>query len=131
MLKNFDELKKKVEEINEQRKRSKWARGVGEYALELLENIQAYDEEPTNTQEVTAQLLGGADDWSMYSYGGCSLIYDWDICERLATPSEQKRTKFGELKPNAREEWLDTQARALSQAARRVVIAFHNLRREK
>lgn len=39
---------------------------------------------------------------------------------RLCTPSELRRTHNGERRPNSREEWLDTQARALYQAARRV-----------
>ena len=45
-----------------------------------------------------------------------SLIYNEDIAERLCTPSELKKTRHGERRPNAREEWLDTQARALFQA---------------
>lgn len=56
--------------------------------------------------------------------GGNSLIYDQDIANRLATPSEIKRVtrKDGSLrKPNASEEWLDTQARALYQASRRAM----------
>jgi hypothetical protein len=58
-----------------------------------------------------------------YSYGGCSLIYDCDIAERLCSPSELKRTRDGERSPNAKEEWLDVQARALYQAARLVMRA--------
>ena len=44
-----------------------------------------------------------------------------DICKRLCSPSEQRKTKNGERKPNANEEWLDVQARALCQAARLVI----------
>ena len=64
-----------------------------------------------------AQLLNGASDWSQYSWGGCSLIYDGDIAERLCTPSELKKTRNGERRPNSREDWLDVQARALYQAS--------------
>ena len=95
--------------------RSKWERGVIEYALELLENIGENEEITEN------RLLNGAENWSEFSWGGCSLIYNGDICERLATPSEQKKTRMGELRPNAREEWLDTQARALFQASNKIM----------
>ena len=68
----------------------------------------------------SAALLNGAKDWSQYSWGGCSLIYDPDIASRLCCPSELKKTRNGERRPNSREEWLDVQARALYQAANRV-----------
>ena len=74
----------------------------------------------TESKKVRAALLNGAADWSQYSWGGCSLIYDSDIAERLCSPSELKKTRNGERRPNSREEWLDTQARALFQAANRV-----------
>ena len=74
----------------------------------------------TESKKVRAALLNGAADWSQYSWGGCSLIYDGDIAERLCCPSELKKTRNGERRPNSREEWLDVQARALFQAANRV-----------
>jgi hypothetical protein len=99
---------------------SKWTQGVNEYADELREFLQE------NNLEATEQnMLNGADDWLMYSYGGSSLIYDYDIAERLATPSEIKsRTrKDGSLNSmaNSQETWLGVQARALHQACRRVL----------
>ena len=90
--------------------RSAWRRGVKLYALELLESLEA--------DYTGASILNGAADWTAYSYGGCALIYDQDIAERLATASEIKRKRGGDLPPNASETWLDCQARALSQAAR-------------
>ena len=69
-------------------------------------------------------LLNGADDWKQYSWGGCSFIYDGQIAENLATPSELKRTDDGRLKPNKNEEWLDTQARALYQAFRLIWLTL-------
>ena len=69
-------------------------------------------------------LLNGASDWSAYSYGGSSLIYNGDIAARLCCPSELKKTREGERRPNSREEWLDVQARALAQAARVVRNAY-------
>ena len=90
--------------------RSAWCRGVKIYALELLESLE---EDYTG-----ARLLNGAENWKAYSSGGCALIYDSDIAERLATASELKRKRGGDLPPSASETWLDCQARALSQAAR-------------
>ena len=100
-------------------KTSKWSQGVREYAEELREFLQ--ENSLTATKE---NLLNGARDWSEYSYGGSSLIYDGDIAERLATPSEIKRqTRKDGLSDmaNSRETWLDCQARALHQASIKVL----------
>lgn len=104
--------------------RSAWQRGVKAYALEMLEEMALNAKNGyldadafSNRKTLREALLNGASDWSQYSWGGCALIYDGDIAERLCTPSELKKTHGGERKPNASEEWLDTQARALGQAA--------------
>lgn len=105
--------------------RSAWNRGVSVYAFYLLEDLEAnptYDGRiPSDPRELTAWLLGGAKNWKQFSEGGCALIYDIDIAERLCSPSELKRltNKDGLLKdrPNPRETWLECQARALHQAA--------------
>jgi hypothetical protein len=110
--------------------RSAWSRGVQMYAFELLHDLgqaitdgyfSADDLEDSKKLEV--QLLNGARSWSDYSWGGSSFIYDSDIADRLCTPSELKKTRGGERRPNSREEWLDVQARALSQAARHIIRA--------
>ena len=103
--------------------RSAWDRGVTEYALDLLDNIEAesLDAPVVITKE---DLLNGAQDWSQYSYGGSALIYDCDIAERLCSPSELKRCRGGDWRPNRNEEWLDVQARALNQAARRILAVI-------
>ena len=124
MVNNFESLKKQVKELNEKRGRSAWGRGVAEYAAELLENINNHESEAQTLNELTAQMLNGADSWAQYSWGGCSFIYDFDICKTLCSPSEQKRTNYGDRRPNKVEEWLDVQARALSQAAARIRSAF-------
>lgn len=110
--------------------RSAWNKGVTVYALELLDSLEEmtaggyFDmrdfEKP---RALRAALLNGAQDWKQYSWGGSSLIYDSEIAERLCSPSELKRTRHGERRPNSREEWLDTQARALFQAANRLYRA--------
>ena len=100
--------------------RSAWRRGVKLYAIELLEELPD-DQEFYGSPADKKELLNGADDWQQYSEGGCALIYDGDIAERLCNPSEYKRTREGERQPNAREQWLDVQARALYQAAALIV----------
>ena len=121
-------VKDTINIIEESKPRSAWKRGVKEYALELLEDIDndiecGYISEGDlcNPTMIKKALLNGADDWSMYSWGGCSLIYNEDIAERLCCPSELKRTNGGKWRPNSREEWLDTQARALNQACRLII----------
>lgn len=112
---------------NKEWNRSAWGRGVTEYAAELIEDIKDIDPDMlVNASLVKKALLNGADSWSQYSWGGCSLIYNSDIAERLCTPSELKRTRGGEWRPNRNEEWLDTQARALNQAARRVIAMMRH-----
>lgn len=127
----------KVKQTLEQRKdRSAWDKGVTVYALEMVDEMVEQLEESARggyiaddllaPRMLRKALLNGADDWSAYSWGGCSLIYNSDIAARLCCPSELKRTRNGERRPNSREEWLDTQARALFQAANRVYKALRS-----
>lgn len=115
------------EEIESVRTRSAWQRGVIAYALELLDSVAgraAYEGHgPEDVAQIRQWMLDGARDWSEYSYGGCALVYDGDIAERLCTPSELRKTRYGARNPNRIETWLDVQARALYQAARVVVAA--------
>lgn len=125
-MKAYNEIKK---ELEARKDRSAWNKGVTLYALELLDGYQERAEyegrEAADRAEFKAWLLNGADSWESYSYGGSSLIYNGDIAERLCCPSEYKRTREGERRPNSREEWLDVQARALYQATCRLSrIAF-------
>jgi hypothetical protein len=111
-------------QLENQKARSAWGRGVLNFAIDLLgdaiENNGA-DFAPSNCRELEALLLNGAENWSQYSRGGGALIYDGDIAEALCTPSELKKTKNGQLRPNKNEERLDTQARALWQACKKIV----------
>lgn len=117
-------------DIKARRDRSAWDRGVSAYALELIDSIVERAEYEKHYPETVAELidyaLNGARDWEQYSWGGSALIYDCDIAERLCYPSELKRVKGGERRPNAREEWLDTQARALRQAYTRIKRAWRD-----
>lgn len=121
---NYPAARGKIETV---RTRSAWQRGVIAYALELLDSVAgraAYEGHgPEDVAQVRQWMLDGARDWTEYSYGGCSLVYDGDIAERLCTPSELRKTRYGARNPNRIETWLDVQARALYQAARVVVAA--------
>lgn len=108
--------------ITNRKTRSAWDKGVNLYALELLDNLRDLPA-ADNRQEIQKALLNGARDWREYSYGGCSLIYDGDIAARLCSPSEFRRTRGGEWRPNRRESWLGVQARALFQACRLICRA--------
>lgn len=102
---------------------SKWTNGVNEYAKELKEIFDDnYGGDGLPMTE--ARLLNGASSWGEYSWGGSALIYDADIAERLATPSEIKRRTLRDglsSWANSNEQWLDVQARALYQAARKLI----------
>ena len=122
-MKNINEvIRQATETINSSKARSAWARGVREYALDLVETLNQYDDidpaDLTSRKLVELHMLNGAADWTQYSEGGCALIYNGDIARRLCTASELKLTRNGQRDPNARETWIDVQARALSQAAR-------------
>ena len=106
-IKTKNEIKSAIESTNP---RGAWSKAVKSYAIELLDGLDG--------EYRAVALLNGAENWKAYSFGGCSLIYDAEIAERVCSPSELKRKRGGELAPNARESWLDCQARALSQAAR-------------
>lgn len=124
-------LDKVAAELEAHKDRSAWGRGVNAYALELVEELReraAYEgRNPEPGKECREWMLNGAQDWNQYSWGGSSLIYDGDIAERLCTPSELKKTRHGERRPNSREEWLDTQAKALTQACNRVARIYRSI----
>ena len=111
--------------------RSAWGRGVYAYACDLIDDLAEtlpYAPESLDNETLLFKaLLNGADNWNHYSWGGYSLIYNSDIAERLCCPSELKKTRNGERRPNAREEWLDTQARALNQAAALILRAYRKV----
>ena len=97
---------------------SAWQKGVDQYAKELKRDFR----ENYGRQKMTEEkLLNGAENWKEYSWGGNSLIFNNDISERLSSPSVHKKHlgKMGQVGSwaNMNEQWLDTQARALSQAA--------------
>ena len=110
--------------------RSAWGRGVQAAAVEIVEEVDALEELPTDYRELNSALLNGARDWSQYSWGGCSLVYDQEIAERYCTPSELKRNHHGARRPNSYEDWMDVQTRALRNAFDRVYYAIRALETE-
>lgn len=103
--------------------RSAWSKGVHAYAVELVESL-AESDDLSNETLLRKALLNGADNWQQYSEGGCALVYNADIAERLCSPSELKRCKGGDRNPNSRENWIECQTRALWQAANLVSRAY-------
>lgn len=111
--------------------RSAWGRAVQDDAYTLVEDLAGdMPDLPTDLGDLTEALLDGATDWRSYSWGGCALCYDSDIARHYCTPSELERSRHGARRPNRREEWLDVQARALSQAARHVRATVRAVARE-
>lgn len=96
--------------------KSAWTKGVELYAQELLEFLKE-----NNLPATKENMLNGAQTWREFSYGGSACIYDYEVAERLCSPSELKRKDGGRLQPNRYETWLDVQARALHQACRLVL----------
>lgn len=120
-----EKIKKIMAAVEERRTRSAWDRGVKAYALELVDFLDEIEEggyidvdRLTDGAYLGNMLLNGAENWREYSWGasGVSLVYNYDIAQRLCTPSELKRTHNGYRNPNKCEDWLDVQARALYQA---------------
>ena len=132
---NISEIIGKISEtVSNEKARSAWGRGVQAYALELADELDEALRDGTicpcdlsDSKKVNAALLNGADSWDQYSWGGSALIYDGDIAARLCCPSELKKNRDGERRPNSREEWLDVQARALWQASSMVKRAVRDL----
>lgn len=107
-----DELLQALDKLP--RGRSAWSRAVRQYAREMVADLDA---DTVLTRDTARRVvLNGAEDAREYSEGGCALIYDSDIAERLCTPSEFRRKKGGALPPNREETWMDVQTRAIHQA---------------
>lgn len=130
-------LEKAMQALEQRKDRSAWGRGVTAYAVDMLQQIAGYynggyisADDLATWATAEAVALNGARDWDEYSWGGSALVYDGDIAAALCTPSELKKTRNGDRRPNSREEWLDVQARALRQAFRRVYSAIRIARQE-
>lgn len=125
-------IKAVANEVNNAKTRSAWNKGVKAYALEMLERFEEWSkwneengESVPELDEVTA--LNGAQDWSAWAYGGCGLVYDAYIAERLCTPSELKKLNGGAKVPAGAATWCDIEARAAWQAWRMIAEAVRKL----
>ena len=94
---NIKELKNK---LNEEQKhaRGTYQKGIYNYAFELVDNIAdnyiSTAEELEHLEKITnlkERALNGAKTWSQYSWGGCSLCYNYDILSRLFCKSIVKK----------------------------------------
>ena len=113
-------MKINIKALENVKARSAWENGVKKYAIEMLKGIENVDA-ICSKEELKKAILNGAKDWKEYSYGGCALVYDVYIAERLCNRTEMKRTHGGERQPNNNENWLDVQARALEQAYHMII----------
>ena len=137
---NIETLRRAIKADNN-KDRAKWDKGVRLYAAEIVDYLNEWSDDirdiftaidRKDTNALHYYFLNGAKDWAHYARGGCGVarIYDVDIADRLATPSEIKRrtNKTGHLSnfANSRENWNDVEARALWQAER---LVFDTLKR--
>ena len=119
---NIEKLKSILEEEYENTKGT-YKKAIISYALELVDNIgdhyattqeQRDNLEKIEKQDLKALALNGADSWSQYSWGGCSLCYNYDILERLYCPSIVKKYENADTVQGVH--LLDRQANALTRA---------------
>jgi hypothetical protein len=120
-------------EVNNTKTRSAWSRGVKAYALDILESFEEWRKWNEENGESLPELdertaLNGASDWSAWSYGGCGLVYNAYIAERLCTPSELKKLRGGARVPAGVATWCDIEARAAWQAWRMIEAVIRGLK---
>lgn len=128
---NINNIKKAIK-TQTTKGRSCWSKGVAMYALELLASAEERGHTDLSLNSNLANiLLNGAQNWKQYSEGGCSLVSDHDIATRLCSPAEITKYYHGNpcgKRPNRSEAtWIDTQSRALFQAARLIVDTIDEL----
>ena len=122
-------------EVNNTKTRSAWNKGVKVYALEMLESFEEWRRWNEENRESVPELdeetaLNGASDWIAWAYGGCGLVYDCAIAERLCTPSELRKLQYktgAMTQPAPCTNWLDIEARAAVQAWRMIAEAVRKL----
>lgn len=117
-----------INQIKRQNPRGVWANAVRDDALRLLRGIELDETDLSNGRNLEKALLSGAENWNQYSWGGCALCYNKDIALHYCTPSELKKTDYGNRRPNNKEQWLDVQARALYQACELIKQVFYQIK---
>lgn len=119
-----DYLRNLVQNAPQRKNVSAWKNGVKNYAIALIDKMpddycmifNNQGELEKHFKILKKLLLNGAENWRRYSYGGRAYISNNVIALHLCTFSEYQKFKGGEKQLNARENWLDVQARALWQA---------------
>ena len=92
------------------------------YAFELLEQV-AEKNDLQNVQSFTdfqTKCLAGAPDWNRFSYGGCSLVSEYEIAKRFLPNLVGDKTP---KPPHAAADWMEVQAKVLPMACRRLWYA--------
>lgn len=115
-------------EFKKQRCTSKSDRAKLDYINDLLESLEDMelikDLKDYTKDQFEELLLNGANNWLHYSFSGCSLCYNYDIAERILTPSQQKRSHSSD--------WLLTQQACLLRSAfNRIYWAVRQLNKNK
>lgn len=114
---NINELIKTIE--NEQPK-SQYEKAKKYYALEICDNIKNHynfrnlDKNLENVENLQEYAMNGADSWSQYSWGGCSLVYNEDILQNIFCKSIAKKYQNADTVRGIH--LLDYQANALVKA---------------
>lgn len=117
------ELKRVLEE-EENHARGRYQKALYEYAWELVNNIVNHHkttaeelEHIENITDLKERALNGAEDWKQYS-NGSSLVFNYDILNRLFCPSFVKRHENADTVRGVH--LLDLQAIALSKAFNKI-----------
>lgn len=118
-------------ELETRKDRSAYARGVTAYALDILDELEEaakfYGDLPWGDYDaMKARALNGASSWSDYSAGGCALVDNSDIVERLCPPYMIRR--WYETSRLDGVDWLAEQTRALTGAWARLWSAIRRYR---
>ena len=120
-------------EVNNTKTRSAWSKGVKVYAFHILaqfEEWRRFNEANGDAPEMDERTaLNGARDWAQWSYGGCGLVYDYNIALTLCPASEREKWHIRGC-PNMatpRETWFDVEARAARQAWRMIAEAVRKV----
>ena len=95
-----------------------WNKSVKSYAIELLDKLRDVNFQNASNEEIHMLLLGGATNWSDYSYNYSELKTSEDIARRVTTKKVFESYDQGRKNPNKVENWFDVQANALAEAER-------------
>lgn len=129
--KSVDEARYEIENYYLMGRSKKRKEGLRKYAMELFESllsirgIHSDDGKAILDPVREEELLDGCVDWKEYSYSGCSLISNEDICYRLCSDSVIQKKKRGRLPYKKSKTWLDLQADFLKHAVGIVIYAVN------